>query len=315
MKSFLGVDVGSVSVKMALLDSNRTLRGSVYLETAGSPINAIKDALSKLEQAIEKDNLSINGIGITGSGRHVAVALLGADIVKNEVTAQTIAALNRQPDVSTIIEIGGQDSKIISIKDGVPLWHNLNTLCAAGTGSFLNSQAHRLDIPIESFGDYALRSDKNLSISAKCTVFAESDMIHKAALGHKKEDIIYGLCRGLVRNFISNVSKNRVLEPPTLFTGGTAANKGVVKAFEEELKHKIIVPEEHKIMGSIGMALLLLRNQPENTAFKGFGIAKEDITTETQSCGDCSNNCEITKVFIGNRLSGYLNSRCGKFSA
>jgi predicted CoA-substrate-specific enzyme activase len=312
MKFFLGIDVGSVSVKMAVLDEERNIRANVYLDTAGSPIKALKRALEEIREASECQGFQINGVGATGSGRNIASFIIGADIVKNEVTAQTIAALHYNPAVSSIIEIGGQDSKIILLKNGVPVWFNLNTLCAAGTGSFLTSQASRLEISVEEFGAYASRSTVKVNIAAKCTVFSESDMIHKAALGCKKEDIINGLCEGLVRNFISNVAKNRPMGDPILFVGGVAANKGVIDALERELGRKVMVPKEHKITGCIGAAILASQENIGRTKFRGFEVAKQDFKTDFFVCVDCENRCDITKIFADDAVVGYLGSRCEK---
>lgn len=315
MKSFLGIDVGSVSVKMAVLDEKNNILASVYLDTAGAPIRALKQALDEIRKASEYHGFQINGVGVTGSGRKIASFIIGADVIKNEVTAQTIAALHYDPKVSSIIEIGGQDSKVILLESGVPVWFNMNTLCAAGTGSFLESQASRLKIPVEEFGEYASRSGLKVNIAAKCTVFSESDMIHKAALGCKKEDIINGLCEGLVRNFISNVAKNRPLGDPIIFVGGVASNRGVVEAFERELGRKVTVPKEHKITGCIGAAILAMRENTERTKFKGFGLAKDDIKTNFFVCPDCQNRCDITSIAVNNTSSGYLGSRCEKYNS
>lgn len=314
MKFFLGIDVGSVSVKMAVLDEEKNVRASVYLDTAGAPIRALKQALEEIKKASECHGFQINGIGVTGSGRKIASFFIGADVVTNEVTAQTMAALHHNPEVSSIIEIGGQDSKVILLKNGIPVWFNLNTLCAAGTGSFLASQASRLKISVEEFGAYASRSTLKVNIAAKCTVFSESDMIHKAALGCKKEDIINGLCEGLVRNFINNVAKNRPLDDPILFVGGVASNQGVINAFERELGRKVIAPKEHKITGCIGAAILALQKNVERTKFKGFEVAKHDIGMDFFVCVDCQNRCDITKIFVNNTAVGHLGSRCEKYN-
>jgi predicted CoA-substrate-specific enzyme activase len=312
LRFVLGVDVGSVSVKMAVLDEDKNMISSVYLETAGDPVGTVLRALREVEKEVAARDIRISGVGVTGSGRVIAQLILGADLVKNEVTAQAVSGLHFRKDVASIIEIGGQDSKTIILKNGIPVWHNLNALCSAGTGSFLSSQAYRLKVPIEEFGEYALKSDKNVNIASKCTVFSESDMIHKAASGYKKEDIIKGLCDGLARNFINNIARNRKLEGPTIFAGGVAANRGVVKAFERELGHEVIVPREHKIMGCIGVALLVLREKVVKTDFKGFEVSSHKITPELFQCCDCPNQCEITRLSVNGKVAGHLNSRCGK---
>ncbi|MCM8761479.1 MAG: acyl-CoA dehydratase activase, partial [Candidatus Omnitrophica bacterium] len=269
--------------------------------------------MGSIKTQCQAERIEISGVGITGSGRKLASLLIGADVVRNEVTAQTLAALKLRPDVRSVIEIGGQDSKVIILENGVPLWHNLNNLCAAGTGSFLSSQAYRLKVPVEELGDYAARSTRDVVISAKCAVFSESDMVHKAALGYKKEDIIKGLCEGLARNFINNVARNRPIESPTLFVGGVAANGGVVRALEKELGHAVIVPEEHKITGCIGAALLALKAEIKKTKFLGLDCVDGELRSESFVCEDCSNHCEIARFYTNGEACGHLNSRCGKW--
>jgi len=309
----IGFDIGSVSTKAVILDRNEDVLNSVYLETAGNPVLAIRRCLMALETHLKEIDYKIIGVGCTGSGRTFASIIIGADLVKNEITSQVVACLKIKPDVRSIIEIGGFDSKVIVLKDGIPVWHNLNLLCAAGTGSFLDAQAYRLEIPIEDFGSYALKSKSKVNIAGKCTVFAESDMIAKAASGYAKEDIINGLCEGLVRNFMNNVARNRPLEEPTIFSGGVAANVGVTRAFEKELKHKIMVPPEHKIMGCIGVALLTLKEKIIQTKFKGFDIIGYGYQTRPFVCEFCPNSCEIVEVLEDKKTIGYIGSKCGRW--
>ncbi len=155
----------------------------------------------------DKVDMEICGVGATGSARNLAGVIVGADVVKNEITAHAVAASTVNPKVQTVLEIGGQDSKIIILRDGVVVDFAMNTVCAAGTGSFLDQQASRLNIPIEEFGGLALRGKSPVRIAGRCSVFAESDMIHKQQLGHNLEDIIGGLCEALVRNFLNNLGK------------------------------------------------------------------------------------------------------------
>ena len=159
-------------------------------------------------------------MGATGSGRELAGVVLGADMVKNEITAHATAALSYDSNVSTILEIGGQDSKLIILRDGVVVDFAMNTVCAAGTGSFLDQQAHRLGIPIDEFGQVALRSTSPVRIAGRCTVFAESDMVHKQQLGVDIADIVAGLCQAMVRNFLSSLAKGKELLPTVFFQGG-----------------------------------------------------------------------------------------------
>ena len=148
----------------------------------------------------------ICGVATTGSARYLAGVVLGADLIKNEITSHAVAAMHYIPEVQTVVEIGGQDSKIILIRDSVVVDFGMNTVCAAGTGSFIDHQAARLNVNIEEFGGQALKSTAPVRIAGRCTVFAESDMIHKQQIGHRPEDIVYGLCQALVRNYLNNVA-------------------------------------------------------------------------------------------------------------
>ena len=163
------------------------------------------------------------------SARYLIKAVMGADVAKTEIIAHAVASTTLIPDVNTILEIGGQDSKIIILRNGIVADFAMNSVCAAGTGSFLDHQATRLGIPIEDFGDYAIRSENAVNIAGRCGVFAESDMIHKTQMGYSKEDIIHGLCDALVRNYLNNVGKGKDIKPPIVFQGGVAYNKGIIK--------------------------------------------------------------------------------------
>ncbi|MCL2621848.1 MAG: acyl-CoA dehydratase activase, partial [Firmicutes bacterium] len=200
MKYYLGIDTGSISTKGVIIDENNNIVAEKYIWTEANPVQAIKNLVRQLNEQMPKnakmvgEESCIVGVGCTGSARQLAGVLLGANTVKNEITAHAIGALSLYPDIRTILEIGGQDSKIIILENGIVTDYAMNTLCAAGTGSFLSSQAVRLGVPVEKFGEYALKSTNPAKIAARCTVFAESDLVHKAQIGYKKEDIIAGLC-------------------------------------------------------------------------------------------------------------------------
>ena len=207
---YLGIDVGSVTTKLALVDEKGKYIDSYMLKTAGKPVDAVQQGLKHIvSQALCE--YSVKGVGTTGSGRNLAGALVGADVVKNEITAHAVAASTNIPGVQTILEIGGQDSKIIILRDGIVTDFAMNTVCAAGTGSFLDHQAQRLNVPIEKFGETALRSENPARIAGRCGVFAESDLIHKQQLGYPVEDLLYGLCQALVRNYLSNLALGKEL--------------------------------------------------------------------------------------------------------
>ena len=261
MEAYLGIDVGSVTVKFAVLDTADDLLDSLYLPTEGSPVDVVQQGLGRIGKQLPSD-IEIKGVAATGSARYLAGAIVGADLVKNEITCQAVAAVHAVPDVQTVIEIGGQDSKLIIIRDGMVTDFSMNTVCAAGTGSFLDHQAGRLRMGIEEFSRRATAAGDTVNISGRCTVFAESDMVHKQQMGYNVDDIIYGLCRTLVQHYLSDVGSGKDIQSPVVFQGGVAFNKGIIRALQEELKTEITVPAHHEVMGAVGAALLALGFRP-----------------------------------------------------
>ena len=314
MKAYLGVDVGSVSTKFALLDEQGQLVASIYLRTQGNPVDMIKQGLDEVRKQMPSD-VEICGVSTTGSGRYLAGVILGADLVKNEITTQAIAAMQYVSDVQTIFEIGGQDSKIIIIRDGVVIDFGMNSVCAAGTGSFLEHQSERLNIKIEDFGDHALRSETPARIAGRCTVFAESDMIHKQQTGHPIDDIIYGLCQSLVRNYMNNVALGKEIRPKLVFQGGVAFNKGIIKAFNETFDSNVYVPPHNELMGAIGAAILVreemaAKENHHKTEFKGFGVSKTEFKIASFICKACPNLCEISQISADDKVLARWGGRC-----
>lgn len=304
----MGIDVGSVSLKIALINLKGKILRTFYERTKGAPIEKLKELFRQIPKEYH-----IRGVGITGSARVFVGKIIGTDLIKNEITAHSTALTEFYPRARTIIEIGGQDSKIIILRKGIPIDFAMNTVCAAGTGSFLDQQASRLSIPVEDFGKLALKSKKNINVGGRCTVFSESDIIQKQQAGHDISDIINGLCNNLVKNYLNNVAKGKDLEKPFVLLGGVAANKGIVKAFEHQLNTKLIIPKHYKTMGAIGMALLVLKNKPQKTKFRGLNLTEYKLKKEGFQCKLCENNCDIIKIEIGDEIS-HLGSKCGRYS-
>ncbi|KGG80478.1 acyl-CoA dehydratase activase [Caloranaerobacter azorensis] len=315
VKAYIGIDVGSVSTNIIALDEDNEVLFKLYERTNGQPLETIKKGLKKLRDELGK-NIIVSGVGTTGSGRQLAGVMIGADIIKNEITAHAVATVHYVPDVRTIFEIGGQDSKIILIKDQMVVDFAMNTVCAAGTGSFLDHQAERLGIPIEEFGKLALTSKNDVRIAGRCTVFAESDMIAKQQYGFSKADIIKGLCNALVRNYINNLGRGKKLEPPYVFQGGVAANIGIKAAFEREVGHEVIVPKYYNVMGAIGAALLAKEAVKEKgkTNFRGFDSLKTNFVPSSFICTGCSNMCEVIKVEMDGTPIAMWGDRCGMWT-
>lgn len=311
MEFYLGIDVGSVTTKMAALDTGDNLAARIYMPTQGKPIEKVQQGLVSIKEMLPA-GAEICGVATTGSARYLAGVIVNADLVKNEITSHATAALHHMPVVSTIIEIGGQDSKIILVRDGVVTDFGMNTVCAAGTGSFLDHQALRLNMSIDEFSERALTSTTPVRIAGRCTVFAESDMVHKQQMGHQTEDILYGLCQALVRNYLNNVGLGKEIRTPILFQGGVAFNEAIVKAFNEELETQVIVPPDHEVMGAIGAALLVHEEMSEGkkSKFTGFGVSETKYTTSSFECSSCPNLCEIAQLSINGRVLARWGGRC-----
>lgn len=309
MNCYLGIDIGSISTKGVIIDDHNNILASLYSWTEGNPTEAVKKLIINLKKEIPL-GYKVRGIGTTGSARKLIGMMLGANVVKNEITAHAIGTLSKYPDVKTILEIGGQDSKIILINNGIIVDYAMNTLCAAGTGAFLSSQAKRLNIPIEEFGSMALKSINPTKIAARCTVFAESDLVHKAGMGYSKQDIVAGLCKSIVLNYLNNVGKGKRIKGPIVFQGGVSKNIGVVKYFEEILNQKVIVDEVGHLMGALGIAILAR----ENKSNMEYDLEINDIKFETkgEECNNCPNNCELLKIYKNNKLIEVVGSLCGK---
>lgn len=315
MKGYLGIDVGSVSINLVILESTGEVVKKSYLRTKGQPIEVVQQGLKEISRTLP-DDLQIKGVGTTGSGRNLIGVIVGADTIKNEITAHAVAASHIAPEVRTVLEIGGQDSKITILKNGIVVDFAMNTVCAAGTGSFLDQQASRLGIPIEDFGKLALESDNKVRIAGRCSVFAESDMIHKQQLGHNVEDIIAGLCEALVRNYLNNVGQGKEILPPIVFQGGVAANEGIKQAFEEALETEVTVPQHHDVMGAIGAALLAkekISQTSEETSFKGWEVTDVEYTPSSFECDGCSNLCEVIEIRMEQELISRWGYKCNKW--
>ena len=309
-KAYLGLDIGSISTKGTVIDGEGNILSGAYIWTKADPIGAVKELLPLMREQLDTKQYEIVSVGVTGSARKLIGAITGASVIKNEITAHAIGTMSLYPDVRTIFEIGGQDSKIILIENGFVVDYAMNTLCAAGTGAFLSSQAQRLGVAVEEFGDIALTSKKPTRIAARCTVFAESDLIHKAQIGHKKQDIIAGLCQAVVTNYLNNVGKGKKIVPPIVFQGGVSKNIGVKKAFEDTVGHDVTVDENSHLIGALGAAILAQKAEDEKTF--DFNISEMEFVTRGVECGKCANNCEIICVYAEGKLLDAWGNKCDK---
>ena len=307
----LGLDVGSVSTNLVVLGEDGRVCRTVYRYTSGDPIGVTREILVEV---LGGGEYQVTGVGVTGSGRNLIGSVLGADVKRTEIIAHSRGALFVRPGCGTIIEIGGQDSKIIVLRDGMVADFNMNSICAAGTGAFLDSQARRLGIDVKDVGPMVLAAERAAPISGRCTVFAESDMIHRQQQGFKQAEILAGLCRSLVKNYLNNTAKGKPIRDEVLFQGGVSNNAGIVAAFEEELGMKVIVPEHNDVMGALGMAVFA-REAEGPTRFKGLDVISNAVYETTSfGCEKCESRCDIVKVSENGEAIAYWGGACDRWA-
>ncbi|MDP3048046.1 MAG: acyl-CoA dehydratase activase-related protein, partial [Thermodesulfovibrionales bacterium] len=336
LRAFLGIDIGSISTNLAVIDENCNLLSKRYLMTAGQPIEAVKQGLKEIGEEVG-DRVEIICVGTTGSGRYMIADYVGADIVKNEITAQATAAAFIDRNVDTIFEIGGQDSKYISLRDGVIVDFEMNKACAAGTGSFLEEQAEKLSISVkDDFASLAFSSENPCRLGERCTVFMENSLMSNLQRGADKNNLLAGLAYSIVQNYINRVVAGKPIGENIFFQGGVAFNKSVVAAFEKYLGKKITVPPNHDVTGAIGMALIarehikdrkalsVMRNELNEknlsritdhaSRFKGFELSKRSYEVSSFECKGCPNVCEINRIKIeGEDGNLFYGGRCEKY--
>jgi predicted CoA-substrate-specific enzyme activase len=315
---YLGIDIGSTSTKAAVVDEKGRVLTKHYLMTAGRPVTAVKEVFSKL---LEKGagQAEIAAVGITGSGRYLVGSLVGADLIKNEITAQTRAAVELEPDAD-IIEIGGQDSKLVIKRNGVVVDYQMNKACAAGTGSFIDELAEMLGISVTDgqFARLAFDAPFTIDLGTRCASFMAQAVARAQQEGISLEVITSSLAIGIAKNYLSKVVENRRLGDRVILTGAVFYNQAVVSAFQRELEGKqLIVPEHKEISGAIGAALLAKEEmEGRKSKFKGFrNVIDSDVALSTFTCKGCDNNCTITRMQLADEKPTFFGSRCDRYDA
>ncbi len=318
VKAYMGIDIGSISTNVAVIDGEGRLLSKRYLMTAGRPIEAVRQGLRETAAELG-DGVEIAGVGTTGSGRYMIADFVTADIVKNEITAQATASAFIDPTVDTIFEIGGQDSKYISLENGVIVDFEMNKACAAGTGSFLEEQAEKLNISVKhEFAACAFSSTSPTKLGERCTVFMENSLMANLQRGTSRNDLLAGLAYSIVQNYINRVVAGKRIGRNIFFQGGVAFNKSVVAAFEKHLGTHVTVPPNHDVTGAIGMALIVMRHMLTEgrsvSAFKGFDRVERPYEISSFGCKGCSNLCEINRVKVeGEKDLLFYGGRCEKY--
>ncbi|MFA6128136.1 MAG: acyl-CoA dehydratase activase [Bacteroidales bacterium] len=314
---YLGVDVGSLSTNIVLINSDNGVVARRYLPTASQPIEAIRKGLREIADEVG-DRIIIKAAGSTGSGRYLTGDFIGADSIQNEITAQATATIYFDPEVDTIFEIGGQDSKYIRVENGVIVDFEMNKVCAAGTGSFLEEQAERLDINIvKEFEKLAFESSAPSKLGERCTVFMESDLNSCQQKGEEKENLVAGLAYSTVLNYLNRVVGDKPVGNRIYYQGGVTNNKAVVSAFEQVTGKKIHIPPHFDITGAIGSAMLARDSMAPGQAsrFKGFHVSDVAYATSTFVCKHCANHCEIHEVRIEGENPLFFGGICDRYDA
>ncbi len=315
VEAYVGVDIGSLSTNVVVVDCDGAVLSRRYLPTAGRPLEAVRRGLKEVGDEIGR-LVRVRGVGTTGSGRYLIGDYIGADVVRNEITAQATAAVHLDPDVDTIFEIGGQDSKYISLKRGAVVDFEMNKVCAAGTGSFLEEQAEKLGIRIEEeFGALALEAESPGRFGDRCTVFMESDLVAHQQRGMGKKNLVAGLACSIVHNYLNKVVGDRHIGDVIFLQGGVAWNRGVVAAFEKVTGKKIIVPPHHDVTGAIGAALLAMRETGGRGGgrFHGFDLSRRAFDSTSFTCSGCDNLCEIRRVTFAGERPLHYGARCERY--
>ncbi|MBI5166623.1 MAG: hypothetical protein HY998_02615 [candidate division NC10 bacterium] len=317
INTYLGVDVGSVSTNLALIDEQGELVKEIYLRTEGRPIEVGGAGLKEIQEELG-DRIRILGVGTTGSGRELIGELVGADTVNDEITAHKTGAMYIGKKllgerVDTIFEVGGQDSKFISIEDGIVVDFAMNEACAAGTGSFLEEQAERLGVSIKGeFSELALLSEHPIRLGERCTVFMEQDVNAYQHKGAEVRDLVAGLAYSIALNYLNRVVRGRKIGEVIYFQGGTAYNDSVAAAFAKLLGKRIVVPPHNGVVGAIGMALLAQEKMAASglhTRFRGFDLKKVNYTIREFTCKACPNQCDMQE-FTVEGVKTYWGDKC-----
>jgi len=320
LSAYLGVDVGSTTTKTVLMDEERHIIHKQYVQTQGKPIEVAQRLLAGIHQEFG-DSLTLLAVATTGSGRHVVGDFVKADLIIDEITAHARAAVHWDPEVDTVFEIGGQDSKYIWIERGNPLDFDMNKVCAAGTGSFLHELANKLRINIvREFQEIALAARNPVNLAERCTVFMESDLMAYAQKGARLEDLIAGLCYAIVANYLNRVVGKRRVGKRIMFLGGPSLNKGIVAAFEHVLQQEILIPAHREVLGAHGAALLVMEKRLAGdlnaSSFPVLAsLIDSSITFSEKVCqadGNCHNECKLKIYDFGGRKSVW-GGECGRY--
>ena len=310
--TYVGIDIGSTSTKAVLMDSENTVIAGFYTRTSGRPLEAIQTIFESIHDIEEKEKIKFNifGVGTTGSGRKFVGEIIGSDLVLDEITAHARAATELDPEVDTIIEIGGQDAKFTTLKSGMVTLSIMNNVCAAGTGSFIEEQAKKLGCPLTEYSKRAENTQAPLS-SDRCTVFMERDLNHYLNEHYTVDEILASVLHSVRENYLTKVAVENSIGKKIFFQGATAKNRALVAAFEQRLGKPIMVSKYCHLTGALGVALTLKEMNLEKSGFRGIDLYKETIPVRAEVCELCTNHCKIKIASIKNEEVAY-GFLCGR---
>lgn len=312
MNVYMGIDIGSTSTKAIIISDNKEVIAGLYTRTIGRPVTVVQIIFEAIYHMQQELGIIFNfsGVGTTGSGRKFIGKIIGADTVVDEITAHARAAYELDNEVDTIIEIGGQDSKFTTLQNGSVTFSIMNHVCAAGTGSFIEEQAKKLDC---SLTDYSSRAEniKAPMSSDRCTVFMERDLNHYLNEGYTVNELLASVLHSVRENYLTKVAVQKSIGNKIFFQGATAKNKALVAAFEQKLNKPLMVSKYCHLTGALGIALDLHDNKPEKSGFRGLNLYKEKIPVRSEVCDLCTNHCKLKIAEIGEETEafGFL---CGR---
>ena len=309
---YLGIDIGSTSTKAVLINKSNDVLAGLYTQTAGQPVKAVQAIFEAIDDIARRQgcHFIFDGVGTTGSGRKFIGRIINADLIIDEITAHARAAYELNHETDTIIEIGGQDAKFTTMNNGMVTSSVMNNVCAAGTGSFIEEQAVKLDVKLTDYAGRTLNTPSPVS-SERCTVFMERDINNYLTEGYSVDEVLASVLHSVCENYLAKVAVEANIGENICFQGATARNQALVAAFEHRLKKPVFVSRFCHLTGALGSALILAENAVKDSAFRGLALCRENIPVENEVCELCHNNCKINKVTVqGDTVAfGFL---CGR---
>ena len=301
----LGVDAGSTTTKAVLLNSSDgTVGASCYLRTLGNPIGATKNCLTRLIEEVGDRSIRVICAAVTGSAREMVSVFLDNCLSFNEILSHARAAASESPNVDTVFEIGGQDSKFISFQEGIPVDYAMNEGCSAGTGSFLEESASvDMGVSVYEIGPLAEKSKKPIAFGERCAAFINTDVRNTLQQGGSREDVVAGLVYSIADNYISRVVGPRQVGENLMFLGGVALNRAVALAMAARTGRRVVVPSHPELMGGVGSALLagdaLADGQAEREEIDLRALARGEMEVKGSFvCRVCENVCPIQRISV-----------------